>query len=271
MDASAISRRRFATAVAAASLVGAGWAVALARSVVPSMPNAAVIGDDESMLTLIEAGGARCLLLIGPPHQPLIDTLPSVMTMFRKRIDIVIAEHDVLAKLGSQIASSWGVRRFVSIQASRAEPSLAHPTEVVLTPTTIRLGENVTIEVTPDTRAMIGDVSEGPTLYWSATCTRGTSTITFGPTADSLRLTAPVAPTLLICPSWPDTETLDFLRPVSVAVNSSNMEVDDVSVPLTRVFPRDVARFALHTDRIEMPAWTQNSGQSSLLRSPDSD
>lgn len=256
----AATRRDVIATIAGGAVLGAVWGAAFPALAMEGRPTIAVVGEQNAQLALIDAGSVRAMIFIGEPDVALMERLPAMLTVFRQRIDIVIGSVFALVAQAGALSDRWKVRHAVAICPVNGSPSLSIPSTTVSDALDIALEERVTLEIRVGHREewRTPDPGSGPPL-WSMHVRRDATAVSIVPDARSFAATLPGPSAVLIAPSAPSPEIRSKAPANSLAINFDSESIDPPpsdGVALTRIFPRDIARFVLTDDGVELPAWT---------------
>jgi hypothetical protein len=198
--------------------------------------------------------------LSGEPDDELLETLPAIMTVFRQRIDLLVATPRVLAGRGIDLQRRWRIRHAISLGVSDVAPPSALPTTVVRDALDVSLNEDTRLLLRMGYRnAWRADEASPGSSLWNATLETPAGRVTIAPDVPSIAAIAPAPSALLIVPDAPAPEILGVSPSSGLAVNydSDSLKSSPPSdLALTRIYPRDVARIVVAGDHLELPEWT---------------
>ncbi len=266
MTEQSATRRDLVATIAGGAVLGAVWGAAFPALAMEGRPTIAVVGADNAQLALIDAGSARALVFIGEPDDALLERLPAMLTVFRQRIDLVVGSLPALDAHAKDLSDRWSIRHAVMISATDDASTLPFTSNTVSGALDIALGEHVMLKIRVGHRDewRTPDPGSGPPL-WSIRVVRNTDVVSIVPDARSFGATLPGPAAVLISPSAPSPELRAKSPTNAIAINFDSESIDPSpgdGVALTRIFPRDIARFVLAEDGVELPPWTVLAGES---------
>lgn len=264
------SRRDLIATVAGGTLLGALWGAAFPIVATERRPTISVVGHHRAQVALLDTSSSRVLLLSGEPDDKLLESLPAIMTMFRQRIDLIVATTSVLSHHAATLGRRWRIRHALALEGRSADIALSLPTSVVEDGIDARLDEHTHLRIRMGHRlewmsALPGQ--ESP--LWCVTMETRAGNVVMVPDIGSFAAIGPPAATLLIAPDAPATELIRISPASAMAVNydSDTIRTSPSDGPaLTRIYPTDVARFVIDDGQLVLPEWT-----SVFERSTDSD
>ena len=241
-------------------VLGGLWGAAFPALAIENRPTIAVIGHHGAQLVLVDSSEARALVMVGDPDDALMERIPAVMTLFRQRIDLLIASQPVLLRHAGWLRERWSLVHAVSLQSTMEPGQPAIPTTIVTEGIAIRLGGEMVLE------SRIGHRGEWdarrplyPSPMWTISVTHSGGTVVISPDAESIDVAAPMAASLLISPEMPPPATSARMPVHAFACNYDSKSLEqhgNPGKPLTRIYPQDIARFVLHDKGIDLPPWT---------------
>lgn len=256
-----LDRRSLLGSVVGGAVLGGIWGAAFPVLAMENRPTIAVIGHRNAQIVLVDSSEGRALILVGEPDDTLMDVLPAVMTLFRQRIDLVIASQPVLLRYAAPLKERWAIRHAISLQASAEASAPAMPTTTVTDGITVGLGGQMGLQCRIGHRAEWDARSPATSsALWTITIVHPGGDTAIAPDAPSLDAAAPEAATLLICPDIPPPGIAGRIPVQALACNYDSQSLEqneETGTPLTRIYPRDIARFVLHDSGIDLPLWTQ--------------
>jgi hypothetical protein len=166
-----VTRRTVVTAGVAGTAVGFMWSGGFAWANKVREPVVDVIGQDESQLALLDTGRERVLILSGPPNDRMLEELPGMLGLFRRRIDLVLATESVFR-------SQLGTLRSISMIGSTialpeaAIPASPHADATLTMPVEMRMSNDVTLRCYTHSRS-----TDNSTTGWRVEVQRGEAAI----------------------------------------------------------------------------------------------
>jgi hypothetical protein len=254
-----ISRREVVSTIAGGALLGGIWGAAFPTLATERRPTLAVIGKQTSQLALLDSGLARVLVISGEPDDDLFERLPAVMTVFRQRIDLIIGGSSILTARARELADRWRARHAIVLSGSRSVPSLPMSSTFVSDVRRVSLGNEMFLEISIGYRHEWRAVTSSRSIpHWGISIRSQTARVAIAPDLSSFLAVPPEPSSLLVAPDIPDQEVFTRGPATAVAVNydSSTLDPPPGGVFVTRIYPRDIARFVFGEDGLELPAWT---------------
>jgi len=263
-----LSRRAAFASVASGLVLGAVWGATFPIVASESRPSIAIVGHRGAQLVLIDSGKARALVFLGDPDDRLIERIPSIMTLFRQRIDVIVGTRPVMERRAFDLKSRWSIEHAVAVHSSAIPPSWAMPATVISDAASIDLGGEMTLRCTVGHRGewLIGH--ESSSTPWSARLTHPSGEVVLVPDAASLDALGPVDAPLIVMPEPAPGHVQSWKTARALAINYDSDAAEENTSPtvaITRTYPQDIARFTFGNDGIELPAWTESAGTSSRL------
>jgi hypothetical protein len=254
------SRRSVVATLLSGAVLGGMWGAAFPVFASENRPSMAVVGHKGAQIVLLDSSEARVLLLVGDPDERLFDTLPAMMTLFRQRIDVLVASQPVLLRHVRELQDRWTIRHAISIQHRPELETASIPTTPVTDVVSVSLGANITLECqVSHRREWDARTQHGTSTLWTASVHHPGSRTLIAPDLASLEASTRQPATLLISPDLP-TAALTDVRPYGAyACNYDGEGIEDADTDallLTRIYPQDIARFVLHDEGIDLPPWT---------------
>lgn len=260
MSGPGTTRRELIATVAGGTVIGAMWGAAFPVLAMEGRPTIAVVGKDDAQLVLVDSGSARVLVLVGEPDNSLLDRLPAMLTVFRQRIDLVVGSLPALTAHIGALAYRWSLRQAIVLNATSDAPSLPIASDVVSNSLDVTLGNSVTLEIRVGHRDEWRTPVAGTLApLWSIRVAQGDAAVSIVPDARSFAAMLPGPAAVLVSPSAPSPEVRAKGPTRSLAINFDSESIDPLpadGVALTRIFPRDIGRFVLTEDGVQLPAWT---------------
>lgn len=260
IGAEARSRRDLIATVTGGALLGALWGAAFPIVATERRPTIAVVGHHGAQIILIDTASSRVLFLSGEPDRDLLETLPAVMTVFRQRIDLVLATSSVLADNIQALQQRWRIRRAIALEGKTSAATFLVPTTVVDDGIDVSLDESTELRIRMGHRKAWLSTVQGPIPpIWRATIATRAGNVVVVPDIASLAAIGAPAASLLISPDAPVDELLRISPASAIAVNydSETIRPAPKSGPaLTRIYPVDVARFVIGEGAVILPEWT---------------
>lgn len=254
------SRRQAIATIAGGAVLGGVWGAAFPALAMESRPTLAAVGHRGAQIVLIDSTAGRALILLGDPDDNLIDRLPAMMTMFRQRIDLIIGSHAVLATRAARLRDRWSIQYAISMQPTATGEVLAMPTIRVTHNLAIGLGGGLTVVCTVGHRDEWSSTEpERESSLWTLTVNHVGGASVIAPDVASIEATNPPGSLLTLVPDLPPSDASRRSPTMAFAVNHDGVGNDDdigVGRSLTRIYPEDIARFVLHREGIDLPAWT---------------
>lgn len=252
------SRRDLIATVTGGALLGALWGAAFPIVATERRPTIAVVGHRNAQVILIDVSSARVLLLSGEPDDEVLEVLPAMMTVFRQRIDVLIATPQVLGQHAMSFRKRWRVRHAIAL-GHGPRPS-AIPTTFVTDALDVSLDDDalMLLRIGHRSRWQTDTVPQSSDL-WCATLQTPAGNVTIAPDVTSISAVGPEASTLMIVPDAPAPEILAVSPASALALNydSDSIRTAPPSAhALLRVYPRDVARIVIGKEGLELPEWT---------------
>jgi hypothetical protein len=251
-----ISRRQLNLAGIAGAAVGLAWSSGLVWATQVHIPTIDVVGMDDSQLLLLDTGAERVLILTGPPHADLTETLSDVLGLFRKRIDVVFGKQAVLESQLALLDRKWEPGIIISLAEDEGRASSRVAT-VIGGPFVLTLSHGVTLCCMRATRYSADQPGAEP--GWRIEVRRGVNVVGISESIDHLAA-VPVEPYTLAIAA---TGSISLAERRSVAMSYAvNTRVIDEQVALAqpgttliRVFDGESARFELREGGVRMPSW----------------
>lgn len=131
-----------------------------------------VIGDKASQLWLLDTDSERVLFAMGAPNERLLEHLPMLATVDRRRIDILVANHVFLSTVGTELIDRHRIAHIISVQTDPSLPSFSWQNITAVSPVQWELSEGVTVEIETEHRA-VSEESYHAAPDWVARITRG--------------------------------------------------------------------------------------------------
>lgn len=259
-----LKRRNLISTLAAGAVLGGIWGAAFPALATESRPTLAVVGHRSAQLILIDSSKARALVMVGHPDDQLLDALPAMMTVFRQRIDLIIGSQDALEQHAISIRDRWSIQHAIAFQEKSALPTLAMPTTVASNTVSIALGTDMSLNCLVGHRGeWSASGSGGGDPLWAIHVTHPVAEISIAPSVGALEAAGTPPADVLIVPEPASTRPDRFGTSQAIAVNYDS-DVADEEVPeglrVTRVFPRDIARFVFEDDKLRLPPWSKSAG-----------
>jgi hypothetical protein len=254
-----ISRREVASTIAGGALLGAIWGAAFPALATERRPTLAVIGKQTSQLTLLDSGLARALIISGEPDDDLFERLPAVMTVFRQRMDLIIGGSPILVARAKELADRWRARHAIVLSGSRSAPSLPMSSTVVSDVRQLSLGNEMSLQIRIGHRHEWRAATSSRSIpLWGISIHSQAARIAIAPDLASFLAVPPEPSSLLVAPDKPGQEMFTRGPAKAVAVNydSSTLDPPPEGVFVTRIYPRDIARFVFGEEGLELPPWT---------------
>lgn len=256
-----LNRRAFLPSVLVTAIAGS----AIADFVVRGKPRLMVVGEDEWQIALLLAARTRVLILNGEPTPDALETIPMLLSVMRQRIDVVIGSSVGLALLPPDFRERWMVRRIIPVPD---EGDIQ--TEKTVLGQVLHLSNNLHVEVSASPRGFwartSGDITRTATGIVTISCSE--SIITIGRNLETIADLGPSSTTVAIAPTGSIDYLARHLRVPTICINADQAREQKMDfrashlVPpamrsLVRIFPLDVAEFALQEQGITVPAWRQ--------------
>lgn len=254
------SRRDLIATVTGGALLGALWGAAFPIVATERRPTVSVVGHQNAQVILIDSSSARVLMLSGEPDDELLEALPAIMTVFRQRVDLLVAPPRTLADRGIALRQRWRIRHAISLGKGHVPPPSALSTTSVQDTLEVSLDEETRLLLRIGYRDnWRADVVGTGTSLWCATLDTPAGRITIAPDVPSIAAIGPPTSVLMIVPDAPAPEILARSPAAGLAVNYDSNSLRTPPAPgpaLTRIYPRDVARIVIAGDHLELPEWT---------------
>lgn len=248
------SRRHLVLGALAGVVAGGAWGAAIQALARPSSPTISLVGSENSLIALIDTTDVRVLLMLGPADDGLIAEIPTLLTLARQRIDIVIGASSTLSGLPPGFGSRWKVLHTFSIPGDGASPPNTETASSVTDDLRLDLPHQTVLAIRRSTRLgwkAGADEQHG----WKVSVGFGTVRALFVPDMLSAEMLTERGADVLVLPTGDLARLVRICAPSSIAMNAENgMEVPAGST-LVRVFPSDVARFTVEDGQVGMPPW----------------
>lgn len=256
-----LNRRAFLPTVVGAAIAGS----AVASLVVRSQPRLIVVGDERWQVALLLASRTRVLILTGELSQDAVAAIPMLLSVMRRRIDMVISPAAGLALLPDQFRERWMVRSIIPLPDDDDT-------------STVRPAPDRIVHLATDLRVAITSVPLG---FWSessgrkpqstsyvVTVSRGRSVVAIAKSLDVLADLGAPSSTIAMAPEGDVDNFSRHLRVPTICINADQLRDQhlDALTPqtpqadtrsLVRIFPTDVAEFRLRHDGVSIPPWRQ--------------
>lgn len=234
-------------------LAGSAWGVALQALARTSNTVLSVIGTKASQIVLLDTTAVRAMVMLGPPSERLISTIPMLMTVFNRRLDIVVGSSDALAALDPDFLARWRVGHVFAIPVAGERGSDMPKRTTVLRDLSLDLGDDVELVLRSTTRRDWA-ASVATERLWAATILAAAGTTVLAPDDVSARTLMPAATDILVTPH---ADARSFSG-TALALNSwDDMDLPEAaaSATLIQIFPGDIARFVYGRAGIALPSW----------------
>lgn len=254
-----ISRRQL-IGVAIGGIGGGAWSAGFLWATRVDSPRLEVIGIDATQLILLDTTAERVLIVAGPHHERMLDTLPDMLGALRHRIDILFASESALHMGAESIRDRWNVGRTFALPevASNLSPSADI---AVVQPLDVTLSHGVSLRCIPHRRYAQSALGSDP--GWRIEIQRGSQIIGIASSFEILS-SVPAGPYgLAIAPSGSIQLAERKSLAASYGVNEWNIQDSVISTTQVRIFERDVAEFTIGNDSIGLPDWTTGADRSS--------
>jgi hypothetical protein len=252
------SRRSVLATVVSGAVLGGIWGAAFPLVASENRPSLSVVGHKGAQLILIDSSEARALVMVGEPDDLLMDSLPAMMTLFRQRIDLLVAAQPVLVRHARRLQNRWAIRHALALESHPALDVPPVPTTSVSDVVSVSLGRSITLQCEVAHRND-WDARVAPTdqILWTASLRHPGGQTVIASDMHSLDASSHRSGTLLISPEIPlDGAARNF---GALACNYDSEAFEDAAVEsllVTRLYPEDIARFVLHDSGIDLPPWT---------------
>lgn len=260
-EAGARSRRDLIATITGGAFLGAIWGAAFPIVATERRPTIAVVGHHHAQIALIDTSSARVLVMSGEPDDDLLDTLPAMLTVFRQRIDLIVASPEVLTQHAPKLRDRWRIRHAIALAGTSAQVPMAMPTTVVDSGVDVRLDDATNMMVRMGhRRGWIAGTGASSSALWCLTLDTSAGNIAVVPNVASVAAIGPPPATLLIAPDAPAPELQGISPAAALAVNYDSDSIRTMpgnGPALTRIYPVDVARFVIGEGGIELPEWTK--------------
>lgn len=247
-----VTRRHLILAGAAGSTVGVWWSNGLIWATQIRVPTIDLVGRDESQLLLLDTGAERLLVLSGPPRSELLEAIPDIMGLLRRRIDIVLSTESVFAEQLGRLQSDWHIGTAIALPeidyvgSPRARATIRDPAE-------LRLSQGVVVRCITHTR--IG--REATT--WRMEISRGENVIGISNSLDTLSAVPGSTLTMAVAPAGSIALALRKSVASCFAMNARAIEEElqnaITGTKLVRIFDDEAARFEIDKSAIRLPEW----------------
>lgn len=261
-DRTSLSRRELINVLTGGALIGGLWATAFTGFATEDDASLSVVGGRGAQVVIVDSKPERALILVGMPDDHLLERLPAMMTIFRQRIDIIIGSHVALEHLAASFRSRWNLSHAVVLRSDVASTPLSMATTTVVESARIDLGRKLTIDCHVGHRGEWSEsIHDTEDDYWCIQIDHAAGRVIIAPNAASLETITLPAASLLVVPEAPPKATLHRVQVSAIAANEDAKFLPDLAadIPLTRIYPIDVARFELTGEKLRLPPWTQQS------------
>jgi hypothetical protein len=257
-----LSRRAAFSSVASGIVLGTIWGATFPIVASENRPSLIVIGHHSSQIVLVDSGEARALVFLGVPDDALIERIPSMMTLFRQRIDIVIGTKSVLEQRAIASRSRWKIRHAIMMSGRTTTPGVNMPTTVISDSASIDLGRGMTLRCSVGHRNewLVGNAAI-PEL-WMTLVSHPSGDVALVPDEPSIEALGPLDATLIVMPEPAPSRITSMTPAKAIAINYDSDAAEEdagASLAVTRIYPQDIARFPFGDDGIELPAWTETA------------
>jgi hypothetical protein len=235
-------------------VAGGAWGAAIQAFTRPRSPRLSVIGDGASQLALLDTGGVRTLVMLGPPTG-LLGGLSMLMTSMRQRIDLVVGTDAALVAAMGDVRSRWNVRHTFAIPDGSPVPYLDATTTRVSADLDVDVAATGLLSLRVSTRDTWRTEVPGWRL-WAAMWEAHDYRVALAPDAQSARILVQPGPALIVVPQAEPDALLAAVPASALAINRDNdPPVPPDGVHLVRIYPSDVAEFGLGAAGVTLPSW----------------
>lgn len=151
------TRRSFLKHIASGVAAGTAGALVWQASKSGRTRQFGVIGHDDSQLWLLDIPEARVLVALGPINDRLLKNLPSLATVERQTIEMLIADHSLLASHGIQMIRNHAVQQVIAVQSTAQVEPLGFEHVSVPDFLSIQLTNDVVLQLTVAAASMNAD------------------------------------------------------------------------------------------------------------------
>ena len=221
-----ISRRKLAIGGVGGILLGL-TGVALTRS----EASIRFIGRRQTIIALLDTSSERVLIVLGDQDDELLSNVPGLKTVGNTRIDLVVANHRILATRAAREYLQIDTITALSVQASSSLPPIRGNVNQITESTVLDLGGKSTMKID-----VTGLEADHPDFLVTINC-HGTRLILSSSNA-ALRAISDRSPDLLAVPGPAEANTHAHLSPHVLVCNTPD---DSLETRQMQVFATDPA------------------------------
>lgn len=141
-----ITRRRFLASTLAATSTGIVAGITAGRVMQPG-PSVRFIGHRTSMIALIDTGLERALIVLGERDDNLLASIPGLKVAAGRRIDLVMASHDVLASRAARKHLQIDEVTTICVQSDASLPPIRGHVLPLTSDASLDLGEHASVAI----------------------------------------------------------------------------------------------------------------------------
>lgn len=224
----------------AATTTGAVFGLTV-RAMTDSYASLRFIGRRSTIITLLDTGSERILIVIGEQDTDLLANIPGLTTIGNTRIDMVVATHRVLASRTGREHLQLENTPAIAIQAHSSLPPIRGDIAVATYPVGLKPGDHTRLHITPSLGGASEDNADHPDYVIDIVYQH--TRIVLASSDSALRIMDGGNCEALVVPGAPGPIATSRLQPallISTAVRPEN-----IIAPYVQAFPSDpmVARF----------------------------